>query len=94
MISVAAAYSVVPSRARRVAGLTTQRASRMESESKSERPKWIDLPRQRVDDTQLSGVEIAVGRLAMVGFFGLLAGEVIADDSFLVQISKAIESMN
>jgi hypothetical protein len=68
-------------------------ASRIDPDSVG--PKWTDLPRNdlpRKSDAiaELDGVEIGVGRLAMVGFFGLLAGEVISGHSFSQQILESL----
>lgn len=62
-------------------------ASRVKEEHQ---PRWIDLPRPRTDFKELSNVEIYTGRLAMVGFFGLLAGEVISQQTFGQQILTAV----
>ena len=56
-------------------------------------PKWIDLPSPpRAQDIidEYDGVEIAVGRVAMVGFVGLFAKEVISGESFGQQILGAL----
>jgi len=53
-------------------------------------PKWIDLPRPRKSSSQLPNLEINTGRLAMDGFFGLLAGEILKGESFGQQIVEAV----
>eukprot|EP00980_Cylindrotheca_fusiformis_P004053 scaffold880_cov132-Cylindrotheca_fusiformis.AAC.49 len=52
--------------------------------------RWIDRPRERVDSEKYSNVEIGVGRVAMVGFVGLLTNEVISGQSFGQQIVDAV----
>jgi hypothetical protein len=69
-------------------GIHRPQASRVDDEDK--RPSWIDLPRARSGDApQLSGVEITTGRVAMMGFCGLLAVEIISGESFGQQILDA-----
>jgi hypothetical protein len=81
----AAGFSVHSTQRRQSAPL---RVSRID-ESKQQ-PKWIDLPRARGDLSQLPNVEIKIGRVAMVGFLGLLAGEIISGESFGQQIVAAV----
>lgn len=57
---------------------------------KDQSPRWIDRPRERVDNEEYSKVEIGIGRIAMVGFVGLLAGEVVSGESFGQQILDAL----
>ncbi|CAJ1966801.1 unnamed protein product [Cylindrotheca closterium] len=57
------------------------------------RPKWIDLPsppKARNVIEESAGIEIAIGRVAMVGFVGLFAKEVISGESFGQQIVDAV----
>ena len=49
------------------------------------RPKWMDLPnpsRTQDDVEKYDGVEIGIGRVAMVGFVGLFVNEVVSGESF------------
>ena len=52
-------------------------------------PKWIDLPSPRQEDNveKYTGVELGIGRVAMVGFIGLFVNEVISGESFGQQIA-------
>lgn len=57
------------------------------------RPKWIDLPSpSKTQDSieKYDGIEIGVGRVAMVGFLGLFVKEVISGESFGQQIVDAL----
>ena len=56
------------------------------------RPRWTDLPRERKTRPELSGYEINTGRLAMIGFCGLLVREVVSGESFGEQIVHAFSS--
>jgi hypothetical protein len=57
-----------------------------------QRPRWTDLPRERKTQPELSGYEIITGRLAMIGFCGLLAREVVSGESFGEQIVHAFST--
>jgi Chlorophyll A-B binding protein len=57
-----------------------------------QRPRWTDLPRERNAIAELSGFEIITGRLAMLGFCGLLAREVVSGESFGEQIIHAFST--
>lgn len=96
LFNLSSAFSV-PSSHSRSPRTVLQSASRtvLQSASINEKersPKWIDRPRERVDNEKYSNfnVEIGIGRVAMVGFFGLLAGEVISGESFSQQILSAL----
>lgn len=56
------------------------------------KPRWTELPRSRENRRELSGFEINTGRLAMVGFCGLLATEIVSGQSFGEQFLHAISS--
>lgn len=53
-------------------------------------PEWTQLPRSRAKTPDLDKMEIGIGRVAMVGFIGLLAREVISGESFGQQILEAL----
>lgn len=89
-LAVASSFSVIPNSIRTIPSRSSRFASRIYSDSVG--PKWTDLPRKGDEIAELDGVEIAVGRLAMVGFFGLLAGEVISGHSFSQQIFETLLS--
>ena len=55
-------------------------------DSSSPLPNWTELPLKREAEVDLAPVEIGLGRIAMLGFFGLLAVEVITGESFSEQI--------
>lgn len=54
------------------------------------KPRWTELPRVRQSRPELSGFEINIGRLAMIGFCGLLAKEVVSGQTFGEQVLQAI----
>jgi hypothetical protein len=53
-------------------------------------PNWTELPLKREDELDLAPVEIGLGRLAMLGFFGLLAVEMATGESFSEQILDVV----
>lgn len=85
---VVRSFSVIPNNMRTTSIRASRFASRIDPDSVG--PKWTDLPRKVDEIAELDGVEIGVGRLAMVGFFGLLAGEVISGHSFSQQIFETL----
>ena len=54
------------------------------------KPRWTELPRVRQSQSELSGFEINTGRVAMVGFLGLLAREISSGESFGQQLIHAV----
>ncbi len=54
------------------------------------KPRWTELPRVREPRRELSGFEINTGRVAMVGFCGLLAREIMSGESFGQQLVHAV----
>lgn len=54
------------------------------------KPRWTELPRVRQSQAELSGFEINTGRVAMVGFCGLLAREISSGESFGQQLFHVI----
>ena len=66
-------------------------ASRSEDENRRNTLNWTDLPRSRSSPTELSNtIEIGIGRVAMVGFVGLFAGEIVSQQTFEQQIIAAV----
>lgn len=61
---------------------------------KDVRPDWIDRPRERANFQDYSNIEIGIGRVAMVGFCGLLAVEVMSGRSFSQQILDAVMTVS
>lgn len=55
-----------------------------------QKPRWTELPRARESRPELAGFEINTGRLAMVGFCGLLATEIVSGQSFGEQLVHAV----
>jgi hypothetical protein len=85
-LSSVKAFSVDRSQRRNI---HLQRATRIDEQDS--KPRWIELPtRARGDVPQLARAEITTGRIAMVGFFGLVAGEVVSGESFGQQILDAV----
>jgi hypothetical protein len=64
----------------------TRRSSDTALGVSEQKPRWTDLPRERKTIPELSGFEINTGRLAMLGFCGLFAREVVSGESFGEQI--------
>jgi hypothetical protein len=56
------------------------------------KPRWTELPRSREKKPELAGFEINTGRLAMIGFCGLLATEIVSGQSFGEQFVLALSS--
>lgn len=57
------------------------------------RPNWIDLPstpKAQDNIEKYDGIEIGIGRVAMVGFVGMFANEVVSGESFGQQIVDAL----
>lgn len=59
-----------------------------------QKPRWTELPRARDNGPELSEFEINIGRLAMIGFFGLLAREITSGESFGQQFVEALSSVS
>ena len=55
-----------------------------------QKPRWTELPRNRQAGPELAGFEINTGRLAMVGFVGLLGREIVSGQSFGEQLVHAV----
>jgi hypothetical protein len=87
-LAVGSSFSVVPNNMRTTPSSTSRFASRIDPDSVG--PKWTDLPRKVDEIVDLDGLEIGVGRVAMVGFFGLLAVEVVSGHSFPQQIFETL----
>jgi hypothetical protein len=45
--------------------------------------------KEEISKQGLSGFELSIGRLAMVGFVGLIVGEVVSGESFSEQFIEA-----
>ena len=60
--------------------------------AEQKKPAWTELPRVRESKPDFSGVEINTGRLAMVGFIGLLGKEIVSGESFGDQIMDILSS--
>ena len=56
------------------------------------KPRWTELPRAREPRPELAGFEINTGRLAMLGFCGLLAREIVSGESFGEQLVRAVSA--
>lgn len=82
----ASAFSIHPNQSRNP---FTLQVSALD-EQDSTLPDWIDRPRPRDDPQEYANVEIGIGRVAMIGFCGLLAGEIISGESFSQQILDAL----
>ncbi|KAG7346273.1 chlorophyll A-B binding protein [Nitzschia inconspicua] len=59
---------------------------------------WRQLPtktslleKREMSKSQLSGTEISIGRIAMLGFVGLLVGEILNGESFIQQFLDAFQ---
>ena len=88
LLAVVSSFSVVPNNKRTTPSTVPRFASRIDPDSVG--PKWADLPRKDDEIAELDGVEIGIGRIAMVGFFGLLANEFISGHSFSQQIFESL----
>jgi hypothetical protein len=90
LFNLSSAFSVSSSHSR--SPRTVLQSASVNNNDKEKSPRWIDSPRprERVDNEKYSNLEMGIGRVAMVGFIGLLANEVISGESFSQQILCAL----